>query len=122
MNTSMTMPRTPGATGLRGVVAIDLASTNGRTGQGPTVFLYGISTFPSSYRNLQPGENARFRISSTVYIAPLEGGGPTGKSRPETREAFTATAVFKLDNSSVRSPFENVRSANHFTITVTVPG
>ena len=114
-------PKTPGATGLRGAFYLDVADPDRRTDINAASELYAISTVPNSYRNLAPGRNAQITISGRIHINFPRPAANTGGSASGAPGAFTVTAVFKLDNSSMRSPFEKLRSINQLSITVTDP-
>lgn len=111
-------PKTAGSTGLRGSVYLEVRRADGRGEIRLAVGLYGLSDDPKSYRDLVPGQSATIKISDPIRITPPNTAALGGGPRAGFRENVTVTAVFQLDNSSLRSPYEDLRSVNEIQITI----
>jgi hypothetical protein len=112
-------PKTSGSTGLRGAIYLELIDESGH-GEISNVIagLYGISTNPKSYRKLVPGESATIRLSGTIYIPPGSSAAKAGDPRPKSPIKSKVVGVFKLDDSSLWSPYKVLRSSDEFSMTV----
>lgn len=112
-------PAVPGARALRGWVQLAFEDQQGYVETIAAQDLYGISTQPSSYRVLAPGETVRVRAAGKVNFSTIIEKRIKEHLPFALPQAFAATASFGLDDSSLPNPCSPLRSSNQLEVLVT---
>jgi hypothetical protein len=84
----------------------------------PLVSLYGRMANPETFRLLKAGESATVKFRARLYFVEA---GPTesGAGTLHLPQIFVATVTCNLDDTSLRNPYQTLKSDNEVRLTLT---
>ena len=109
------LPR-PGVVGLHGSVTLMLEDESGKRDFVAGHNLFGVSSDPSTFRELAPGETMEIKMAGKVELHNIPMG--VGGAGAPACVPVTVTANFALDDSPAFGRYSPVVSANSLRLTV----
>ena len=100
------------------VVGLLLTGPDGRSELVGSHILYGNSNDKLTYQVIPPRKSLRVRLSGKLYLPHLMEDLARKRNAVESSQYWVVSARFQLDDSSLGSPYKDVKSTNQIRVQV----
>jgi len=108
----------PGVVGLHGSITLVFEDESGKKDFIASHGLFGISSDPSTFRELAPGESMEIKTAGKLELYNIAMGRKSAGLSPSLPIPVTVTASFTLDDGPAFGRYRPVVSANSLRLIV----